>query len=103
MAYSVNFVLGLMLLHPHTLDREQRVLGTAVAFFTNAVLLAPQIAVNGIALRDFVVAEALRKAHAPAVAEFAQQGKHLPLHLRGGALGRIAEINLVLNLQPAQL
>src|SRR4029079_5415102 len=52
---------------------------------------------------QFVVAEALRKAHTPAVAEFAQQREHLPLHLRRGALGRIAEINLVLNLQPAQL
>ena len=103
MAYAVDFVFRLVFFRAHSLHGEQRVLRTAVAFFTDAVLLAPQIAVDGIALRDFVVAEALGKTHAAAVAEFAQQGEHLPLDVGRRSLGRVAEINLVLDLQPAQL
>ena len=103
MTDSVDLVLRYVFLDPHSLHGEQRVLGTAVAFFANPVLLPPQIAVDGVALRDFVVAEALGKAHPAAIAEFAQQGEHLPFDIRGRTLGRIAEINLVLDLQPAQL
>src|SRR5579864_3003864 len=49
---------------PDALYRKKRVLRTTVTFFTNAALLSPQIAVNGIALRDFVVAETLGETHA---------------------------------------
>src|ERR1700674_514738 len=87
----------------HPLHREQRVLGTTVPFFANAALLAPQVAVDGVALRHFVVAEALLEAHPSAITELAQQAQHLPLDIGGRLLGRIAEINLVLNLEPPQL
>src|SRR5271167_2434169 len=87
----------------HALHGEQRVLRTPVALFANAGLLAPQVAVDGITLRHFVVAEALLEAHPPAVAELAQQAQHLPLDIRGRFLGRVAEINFILDLEPAQL
>ena len=99
-----RMVLRFMFLRgTHALHGEQRILRTAVAFFANAALLAPQVAVDGVALRHFVVAEALLEAHPPAVAELAQQAQHLPLDIRGRLLGRIAEINFVLDLEPAQL
>ena len=87
----------------NTLHREQGVLRTAVSFFADARLLAPKVAVEGIALRHLVIAVALREIHAAAVGEFAQQAEHLPLHVGGWTLGRIAEEDLVLDLQTAQL
>ncbi len=87
----------------NSLHGEQRILRAAVAFFANAGLLAPQIAVDGVALSHFVVAVALGKAHASAVGKFAQQGEHLPLDIGGRPLGRIAEVDLILDLQPAEL
>ena len=59
MTDSLDLVLRFVLRQAHSLDRKQRVLRTAVAFFANPALLAPEIAVDGIALRNFVVAEAL--------------------------------------------
>ncbi len=49
------------------------ILRTAIAFFADAGLLAPQVAVNGIALGHFVVAVALGEVHAAAVGKLAQQ------------------------------
>src|SRR5580658_7072011 len=95
---------GLMFLGwSHTLHGKQRVLRTPVALFANASLFAPQVAVDGIALRHFVITEALLKAHSSTVAELTQQAQHLPLDIRGRLLGGVAEINLVLDLEPAQL
>ena len=99
-----RMVLRFVFLHgTYALHGEQRVLGTPVALFANAAFLAPQVAINGITLRHFVVAEALLKAHPSAVAELAQQAQHLPLDIRGRLLGGVAEINFVLDLEPAQL
>ena len=92
-----------MLFEANALHGEKGILGPAVTFFTNAVLLTPKIAIDGVALRDFVVTEALRETHASAVTEFAQQGQYFPLNIGRGSLGGIAEIDLVLDLQPAQL
>jgi hypothetical protein len=86
-----------------SLHGEQRILRAAVAFFADARLLAPQVAVNGVALGHFVVAVALGEVHASAIGEFAQQAQYLPLDVSGRALGRIAEVDLVLDLQAAQL
>src|SRR5208282_723593 len=93
MAHSIRrVVFGFMLLQgTHTLHGEQRVLGAAVALFANAALLAPEVAVDGIALRHFVVAEALLEAHPAAIAEFTEQAQHLPLNIGGGLLGGVAE------------
>src|ERR1022692_3624378 len=103
-AQAVDRMRGLMLLFgAHSLHRKKCILRTAVAFFANAGLLAPQVAIDGIALRHFVVAVALGKAHASAVGKLAQQREHLPFNVGGRPLGGIAEINLVLDLQPAQL
>src|ERR1700690_1458529 len=97
-------VLRFMLLsRTHTLHGQQRVLRTAVALFPNAGFLAPEVAVNSVALRHFVVAEALLEAHPSAIAEFTQQAQHFPLDVGGGLLGRVAEIDLVLDLKAAQL
>src|SRR5580704_18369876 len=87
----------------NSLHRKQRVLRTPVAFLANAAFFAPQVAVDGITLRHFVVAETLRKGQPPAVAEFAQQTQNLPLHVGGRFLGGVAEIDFVLDLEPAQL
>src|SRR5258708_5496967 len=104
MAQAINFVRRrVVFLESHSRNRKQRVLGAAVSFFANAPLLAPQIAVNCIALRDRVITETLRKTHVGAVGELAQQGQHLPLQIRGRFLLRIAEKYLVLNLQQPQL
>src|SRR5947209_10914471 len=97
-------VLRLVLIFfAYSLDRENRVLRTAVSFFPDAGLLAPEIAVNRIALRHFVVAIALGEIHASAIGEFPQHRQHLPLDVGGRTLLRIAEKNLVLDLQTAQL
>src|ERR1700686_1105563 len=96
----VSFVL---LLRAYALHGKERVLRATVAFFANARLLAPQVAVDGIALGHFVVAKTLRETHASAVGKFAQQGEHLPLDIGGRALGGIAEENLILDLQAPQL
>ncbi len=105
MADSIyRMVLGLVFWRgANTLHGEDGVLRAAVAFFANTHLLAPQIAVDGVALGHFVVAIALRKAHAPAVAELADEVRHLPLDFGGRALGRVVEKNLVLDLQPAEV
>src|SRR5271157_2209296 len=85
------------------LHRENGILRAAVAFLANAHLFSPEIAVDGVTLRHFVVTETLGKAHACSVAEFAEEGEHLPLDVGGRALGRVVEKDLVLDLQPAQL
>ncbi len=87
----------------HALHRQDRILRAAIAFFPNANFLPPEIAVNGIPLRHFVVAIALGKAHAVAITELANEGQHLPLDVRGRPLLRIVEKDLVFDLQPAQL
>src|SRR5207302_6947428 len=71
-SHSVYFVLWLMLLRTNTLHREQCILGTTVAFLTYASFLSPQIAIDGIALGNFVIAEPLRETHSRPIAEFAQ-------------------------------
>ncbi len=86
-----------------SLNGEQRILRAAIAFFTDAALLAPEIALDRIALRHFVVTIALGEAHPRAVAEFADQGKDFPLHVGGWSFRGIIEENLVLDLQPAEL
>src|SRR3984957_9432138 len=104
MTEPINRMMGLMfLLGTYSLNGEQRVLRAAIAFFADARLLAPQVAVDGVALGHFVVAKALGKTHASAIGKFAQQGEHLPLDVSGRPLGRVAEENFVLDLQPPQL
>ena len=65
--------------------------------------LPPEIAVNGVALRDFVVAVALGEAKLGAVAELAQHGEHFPLDVRGRFFRRVTEKDLVFDLQAAKL
>src|SRR5579872_1013396 len=89
--------------NPHALNREQGVLRAAVSFLANSGLLAPKIAVDGITLGHFVVAVALREIHAAAIRKLPQQGEDLPLDIGRWALGRVAEKDLVLDLQTAQL
>src|SRR5256885_1026884 len=85
-------VLRLVLIFfPYSLNRQNRVLRTAVSFFPDAGLLAPEIAVNRVALRHFVVAIALGEIHASAIGEFPQHRQHLPLDVGGRTLLRIAE------------
>src|SRR2546430_12478954 len=71
-SHSVYFVFWLMLLRTNSLHREQCILGTTVAFLTDAGFLSPQIAIDGIALGNFVIAEPLRETHSRPIAEFAQ-------------------------------
>src|SRR5579864_2540119 len=87
-------VLGLVFfLGPDALNRKKGILRAAVAFFANAGLLAPEVGVDRVTLRHFVVAEALGEIHASAVGELAQQREHLPLDVAWRLLGGIAEIN----------
>src|SRR2546430_14335906 len=104
MADTVNWMrlrLGLVT-SSHPLHRKQCVLGTAVAFFADAAFLAPKIAIDGVALRHFVVAIALGEVHLAAVTKLAQQAQHLPFNIGGRSFCRIVEKNLVLNLQAAR-
>ena len=87
----------------HALHRKQRILRPAIALFANPHLLAPQVALNRVALRHLVVLEALRKTQPRAVAELANEREHLPFDVGGRPFGGIVEENLVLDLQPAQL
>src|SRR5580693_1979282 len=87
----------------HSLHGKQRVLRTPVALLANATFLSPQVAIDSIALCHFVVPEALLKAHPSAVTKLAQHAEHLPLDIRGGFLGGVAEVDFVLDLEPAQL
>jgi len=105
MAEAIDgMVLGLVLFFgAHALHGEKRILRAAIAFLADTGLLAPQIAVDGVALRHFVITVTLGKTHAAAVGEFAQQGEYLPLDIGGRTLGRVAEVDLILDLQPAQL
>src|SRR5208282_398254 len=64
---------GMFVFSTETLNSEQRVLRTPVALFLNADLLPPEIAKDGIALSDRVVAEAQRGAELLAVAMLLQQ------------------------------
>src|SRR5437667_7674541 len=99
---SVNFVLGFMFPLAHALDRKQCILRPSVALFANSAFLAPQIAINSITLSHFVVAKTLSETHAAAITELAQQTENLPLDVRRRLLARIAEVNLVLDLQAPQ-
>src|SRR6266567_4637431 len=90
-AHAVNLMFRNVLLGPDALHRKQSILRAAIALFADPRFFAPQVAVNRVALGNFVVAEALRKAHASAVGEFAQQSQHLPLEIRRWLLLRIAE------------
>src|SRR5208282_3600714 len=106
MTYSIHRVVRRFVLvfrHSNSLHREQSVLRAAIAFFADTRLLAPQVAVNGVTLGHFVVTVTLGEVHAAAVGELAQHAQHLPLNVSGRALLRVAEINLVLDLQTAQL
>src|SRR5215831_1815106 len=69
MAYAVRrMMLGLVfVLLANSLDGKQRVLRPTVTLFPYARLFAPEIAVDGVALRHFVVTVALREIHAAAV------------------------------------
>src|SRR5215469_18038247 len=102
-AQPVNFMGLLMLFRPDTLHRQQRVLGPAIAFFADARFLAPQIAIDGVTLRDFVITEPLREAQAAAVGELAKQREHLPFEIGRRFLLRIAEEDFVLDFEAAQL
>jgi hypothetical protein len=93
------FFLG----HAHALHGEKGVLWATVSFFTNPRLFSPKIAVDGVALRHFVVAIALGEIHTAAIGEFPQQREDLPLDISGRAFGRITEEDLVLDLETAQL
>src|SRR5581483_9210176 len=95
----LEFLFG----NPNSLYGEQSILRAAITLFANAGFLAPQITVDRITLRHFVVAIALGKVHASAVGKFAKKSDHLPLDVRGRALGRITEKDLVLDLQASQL
>src|SRR5579864_3119950 len=99
MVLRLQFLFG----DAHSLNRQQGILRAAIAFFADARLLAPQIAVHGVTLGNFVVAVALREAHAATVGKLPQQGQHLPLDIGGRPLGRIAEEYLVLDFQAPQL
>src|SRR5579859_3867172 len=88
---------------PNSLHRKQGILRTAIAFFPDSGLFPPQIAVHRISLRHFVVAITLGEVHAAAVGKLAQQAQYLPLDVSGRPLGRVAEIDLVLDLQTPQL
>src|SRR3979490_788305 len=92
-------MLRLVFLFPYALHGQQGILGTPVSLFANAGLLAPEIAVDGIALRHFVVAETLGEVHASAVGKLPQQAQHLPLDVSGRPFCRVAEEDLVLDLQ----
>src|ERR1700757_2897620 len=75
MAHAVNgMVLRLVLVFgdADSLDRKQGVLRTAVAFLADAGLLAPQVAVDGVALGHFVVAIALGEIHASTIGKLPQ-------------------------------
>src|SRR5581483_5014958 len=101
--YPVNFVPVLVLLFTDTLHREQSILRTAVAFFANAALLAPEVAVNRITLGHFVITKTLVELHAAAVGKFAQQREYLPFQVGRRLFLRIAEVDFVLDLQPPQV
>src|SRR4029077_5632946 len=105
MAYTIGFwVLWLVFLfRADSLNRKNRILGTAGAFPADARLLAPEIGIYRVTLPHFVVAEALGMVHASAVREFAQQCEHFPLDVGRRLLGGVAEINFVLDLQPPEL
>src|SRR5437870_9978463 len=92
-----------MFLLAHALDREQRILRPPVALFTNSALLAPQIAINSVALRHFVVAKRLGETRAAAITEFAEQTENLALDSRPSLLVRTAKVNLVLDRQAPQV
>src|SRR6185437_7661797 len=79
---TVHLVLGFVLFWTKALNRKQRILRTAIPFFANSRLLPPQVAVDGIALGQFVEAIALRETQAAAIGELAQQGEYLPLQIR---------------------
>ena len=102
--HAIHLVLGLVLFRSKSLDRKDRIYWATIPFFPDARFLAPQIAVNGIALRYLVVPKALRKAHAAAaIGELAQCGKHLPFKVGRRLFLWIIEENLVLDLQPPQV
>src|SRR6266496_1842991 len=59
MAHSVSLMMLRLVLFgidAHPLHRQQGILGTAISFLANAGFLAPEIAINGVTLRHFVVA-----------------------------------------------
>src|SRR5260370_42369497 len=91
------------LFRAHALHGERRMRRAACAFFADARLLAPQVAVDGIALRHLVVAEALCEVHATAIGKFTQQGEPLPLDVGGRPLVRVAKKHFVFDLQPPEL
>src|SRR5436190_1139883 len=104
MAHAVNLMFRNVLLGPDALHRQQRILWTPIAFFANPRFFAPQIAVNRVALRDFVIAETLGKAHpAATIRELAQHCQYLPLQVGWRLLLRIIEKYFVLDLQPTKL
>src|SRR6266496_2981328 len=61
----------------NSLNGKNRVLRATIALLADAGLLAPEVAVDGVALRHFVVTIALREIHATAVRKFAEQAEQL--------------------------
>src|SRR6202158_1106685 len=55
----------------YALHRQERILWPPIALFANPHFLAPQVALNRVALRHLVVLKALRKTQPPAIAELA--------------------------------
>ena len=75
MTHTVDRMMGLFrfFFESDSLNRKKGVLRAAIAFFADAGLFAPQVAVNGVTLRQFVVAVALRETHPAAVGKFTQK------------------------------
>src|ERR1700682_4593152 len=96
--YGVVLGLVFVLCDSNSLHGKKGILGAAVAFLADAGLLAPEVAVNSVALGHFVVAITLGEVHAAAVGELTQQAQYLPLDIGGRAFSRVAEENLVLDL-----
>src|SRR5581483_4085567 len=94
---------NLVLLSPsvtYTLDREQRVLRTAIAFFFDPELLLPKAVVDGEFLLDRAEFKALAIAQAPTIAELFQCRLDSPLQLGRRLFGASAKEDVVLDLQP---
>src|SRR6266576_178569 len=102
-AISVMMFGFVFLRRPDPLHRKYGILRAAVAFLADPHFLTPEIALDRIALGHFGIAVTLGKTHAAAVAEFANETRHLPLDVGGRPLCRIVEKNLVLDLQTAKL
>src|SRR5262249_11400966 len=103
MPHSIHGMSRLMFLLAHSLHGKQRILGPAIAFFANSALLAPEIAVDRVALRHFVISITLRQVHLAAVRELPKQVQNLPFDIGRRPLCRVVKEDLVLNLQAEEI